>query len=78
MDELGHEFFVFVNAENERLAILYRRRDGDLGLIEPVVAGEYTTGRNGSGWARSREGRSAQAGSAEGRSDHARSGQARR
>jgi putative sigma-54 modulation protein len=53
MDELGHEFFVFVNAENERLAILYRRRDGDLGLIEPVVAGEYTTDRNGSGRTRS-------------------------
>jgi putative sigma-54 modulation protein len=47
MDELGHAFFVFVNAETERLGILYRRRDGDLGLIEPVIAGEYTPGRNG-------------------------------
>ena len=28
MEELGHNFFVFVNAENERLAVLYRRRDG--------------------------------------------------
>lgn len=42
MDELGHEFYVFVNAENERLAVIYRRRDGDYGLIEPVVGGEYT------------------------------------
>ena len=25
MEELGHSFFVFVNAENERVAILYRR-----------------------------------------------------
>jgi putative sigma-54 modulation protein len=47
MEELGHAFFVFVNAENEHVAILYRRRDGDYGLIEPVVAGDYTTGRNG-------------------------------
>ncbi len=47
MDELGHAFFVFVNAETERLGVLYRRRDGDLGLIEPVIAGEYTPGRNG-------------------------------
>ena len=39
MDELGHDFFVFVNAENKRVAILYRRRDGDLGLIEPVTGG---------------------------------------
>jgi putative sigma-54 modulation protein len=44
MEELGHQFFVFVNAENERINILYKRRDGDLGLIEPIVAGEYTQG----------------------------------
>jgi putative sigma-54 modulation protein len=41
MDELGHTFFIFVNAENERVAILYRRRDGRLGLIEPVIGGSY-------------------------------------
>lgn len=39
MEELGHDFFVFVNAEYERVAILYRRRDGDLGLIEPMLGG---------------------------------------
>jgi len=44
MEELGHSFFVFVNAENERVSILYRRREGDYGLIEPVVAGGYTKG----------------------------------
>jgi putative sigma-54 modulation protein len=46
MDELGHQFFVYVDATTERVHILYRRNDGDLGLIEPIVAGEYTTGRN--------------------------------
>lgn len=46
MQELGHQFFVFVNAETERVAILYERKDGDFGLIEPVVGGEYTKGRN--------------------------------
>jgi putative sigma-54 modulation protein len=46
MEELGHQFFVFVNAESERVNILYRRRDGDLGLIEPIIAGEYTKGRS--------------------------------
>jgi putative sigma-54 modulation protein len=45
MDELGHKFFVFVNAETERIAILYARDDGDLGMIEPVVGGDYATGR---------------------------------
>jgi putative sigma-54 modulation protein len=46
MDELGHQFFVFVNAETERVGILYRRKDGDLGLIEPIIGGEYTKGRS--------------------------------
>jgi putative sigma-54 modulation protein len=44
MEELGHAFFVFVNAEDERVAILYRRADGDYGLIEPMVGGGYTKG----------------------------------
>ena len=46
MEELGHSFFVFVNAENERVAILYRRADGDYGLIEPAIGGEYTAGKS--------------------------------
>ena len=41
MEELGHTFFIFVNAENERIAVLYRRRDGRYGLIEPVIGGTY-------------------------------------
>jgi ribosome hibernation promoting factor len=44
MEELGHSFFVFVNAEDERVAILYRRSDGDYGLIEPMLGGGYTKG----------------------------------
>jgi putative sigma-54 modulation protein len=44
MEELGHSFFVFVNAETERIGILYRRREGDYGLIEPVLGGAYTKG----------------------------------
>lgn len=47
MEELGHQFFVFVNAETERVAIIYARRDGDYGLIEPVVGGGYTKGSGG-------------------------------
>jgi ribosome hibernation promoting factor len=46
MEELGHSFFVFVDAETERIAILYRRRDGDYGLIEPAIGGTYTTKRS--------------------------------
>lgn len=57
MEELGHSFFVFVNAENERLAVLYRRRDGDYGLIEPQMGGSYSAtaaSRSADGGGRSR------------------------
>lgn len=37
MEELGHAFFLFLNAEDENLCVLYRRRDGSYGLIEPVT-----------------------------------------
>ncbi|RRR73729.1 MAG: ribosome-associated translation inhibitor RaiA [Candidatus Viridilinea halotolerans] len=35
MELLGHNFFIFQNAENQRLSVLYRRRDGNYGLIVP-------------------------------------------
>jgi putative sigma-54 modulation protein len=31
---LGHDFYLFTNSETGRAAVLYRRDDGDLGLIE--------------------------------------------
>jgi putative sigma-54 modulation protein len=34
MEMLGHDFFLFTNAENGHAAVIYRRRDGNLGLIE--------------------------------------------
>lgn len=37
MEELGHAFFVFLNAETDGICVVYRRRDGDYGVIEPVV-----------------------------------------
>jgi putative sigma-54 modulation protein len=39
MEELGHAFFVFLNAESNRICVLYARHDGTYGLIEPVVGG---------------------------------------
>jgi putative sigma-54 modulation protein len=36
MELLGHSFFVFINAETEEMNVLYKRKSGDLGLIEPV------------------------------------------
>ena len=35
MELLGHSFFAFVNVETERTNILYQRKDGGLGLLEP-------------------------------------------
>jgi len=34
MTLLGHDFFFFTNAETERAAVVYRRDDGDVGLID--------------------------------------------
>ena len=35
MDLLEDHFFVFTNARSERVNVLYRRKDGDFGLIQP-------------------------------------------
>jgi len=35
MNLLGHEFFVFTNAETNDINVVYRRKDGNYGLIEP-------------------------------------------
>lgn len=35
MNLLGHNFFVFRNARTLEVNVLYRRQDGDYGLIEP-------------------------------------------
>ena len=37
MELLGHAFFLFTNTETGHAALLYRRNDGDLGLIEAVA-----------------------------------------
>ncbi len=36
LELVGHDFFVFQNAETARTNVLYRRRDGHYGLIEPA------------------------------------------
>jgi putative sigma-54 modulation protein len=38
MELLSHDFFIFFNAENESFSVLYRRGDGNYGLIEPELA----------------------------------------
>ncbi len=35
MELLGHDFFVFYNAESDDVCVVYRRKDGSFGLIEP-------------------------------------------
>lgn len=35
MNLLGHEFFVFTNAETRDANVVYKRKDGNYGLIEP-------------------------------------------
>lgn len=36
MDLIGHQFFMFENAETGEINLVYSRRDGSYGLIEPV------------------------------------------
>jgi putative sigma-54 modulation protein len=37
MELLGHDFFLFLNAETGELNLVYRRRDSDYGLIQPEL-----------------------------------------
>jgi len=37
MNLLGHSFFVFSNMETEQVNVVYRRKDGNYGLIEPEI-----------------------------------------
>ena len=38
MDMLGHSFFLFINAETGITSVIYRRNDGKIGMLEPVMA----------------------------------------
>ena len=37
MELLGHDFYVFCNAETEQMCVVYKRKGGTYGMIEPEV-----------------------------------------
>jgi len=37
MELLGHDFFIFYNADDAGLNVVYRRKDGNYGLLQPEV-----------------------------------------
>jgi putative sigma-54 modulation protein len=37
MELLGHDFFVFFNADEGQIDVLYRRKDGNYGLLQPEL-----------------------------------------
>ena len=37
MELLHKDFFVFTNAADNNVNVIYRRRDGNIGLIEPIA-----------------------------------------
>ena len=37
MEMLGHQFYLFFNGESEKICVVYKRRDGGYGLIEPEI-----------------------------------------
>jgi putative sigma-54 modulation protein len=38
LELVGHDFFVFVNADSGEVNVVYRRNSGGYGLIEPQLA----------------------------------------
>jgi putative sigma-54 modulation protein len=38
MELLGHDFYVFYNINQNQINVIYRRRSGDYGLIQPELA----------------------------------------
>ena len=38
LELVGHDFFVFQNADSGEVNVVYRRNDGGYGLIEPQLA----------------------------------------
>jgi putative sigma-54 modulation protein len=40
MELLSHSFFLFYNVPTEEYNIVYRRHDGDYGVIKPELTGE--------------------------------------
>jgi putative sigma-54 modulation protein len=37
MELLGHDFYVFYNPNSGHMSVLYRREDGNYGLLEPEL-----------------------------------------
>lgn len=37
MELLGHDFYVFFNSEDDAVNVIYRRRDGTFGLLQPEM-----------------------------------------
>ncbi|MHB1001584.1 MAG: ribosome hibernation-promoting factor, HPF/YfiA family [Armatimonadota bacterium] len=37
MEMIGHDFFVFMNSDTNIINVIYKRRDGNYGLIEPEL-----------------------------------------
>ena len=37
MEVLGHDFFLFTNVDTEQPNVIYKRKNGDYGLIEPTL-----------------------------------------
>jgi putative sigma-54 modulation protein len=37
MELLGHDFFIFYNGDAEELNVIYRRQDGNYGLLQPEI-----------------------------------------
>ena len=37
MELVGHDFFIFNNADTGRFSVVYKRKDGYYGIVEPKM-----------------------------------------
>ncbi|HOL79941.1 MAG TPA: sigma 54 modulation/S30EA ribosomal C-terminal domain-containing protein, partial [Clostridiales bacterium] len=37
MNMLGHQFYMFLNAETDKISVVYVRHDGGYGMLEPEL-----------------------------------------
>ena len=43
MEDLGHDFFIFLNENTARVGVVYRRKDGSTGLLNANYDNQFRT-----------------------------------
>ena len=38
MEFIGHDFFIYINSDNNSINVVYKRKDGKYGVLQPESA----------------------------------------